>query len=87
MNQGLQNEKPASPVSKHSPTFLLPGDGYRATTSDVSEALLNWFTPATRQVWVLPSLRRVCVKYKAFPNSFGTHEGLIIHCLQKTLIH
>jgi len=87
MNPGFQNEKPPSAVSKHSSTFLLPGVGYRVTTSVVSEALLNRVTAAARQVRVLQSLRRVCVKYKAFPTSFGTHEDLIIHCFQKPLIH
>ena len=87
LNPGIQNEKSASPVSKHSPKFLLPGVGYRVTTSVVSEALLNRVTSAARQVWVLPSLWRVCVKYKAFPTSFGTQEDLMIHCFQKPLIH
>jgi len=87
LKPGFQKEKPPSPASKHSPTFLLPGVGYRVTTSVVSEALLNRATAAARQVRVLPSLRRVCVKYKAFPTSFGTHEDFIIHCFQKPLIH
>lgn len=46
LNLGFQNEKPPSPVSKRSPTFLLPGVGYRVTTSVVSEALLNRVTAA-----------------------------------------
>jgi hypothetical protein len=89
LNPGLQNEKPSSPLSKHSPKFLTPGVGYRATTSVISEALLIWFKPAARQVWVLPSLRRVCVKYKDFQTSFGTQEDLIIlvQCFQMPLIH
>jgi hypothetical protein len=39
LSPGLQNEKPSSPVSKNSSTFLLPGVGYRATTSVVSTGL------------------------------------------------
>jgi hypothetical protein len=86
LNPGLQHEKWASPVSKHSPTFLLPV-GYCVTTSVVSEALLNRVTSAARQVWVLPSLWRVYVKYKAVSTSFGTQEDLMIRCFQKPLIH
>jgi hypothetical protein len=51
VNPGLQNEKPVSPVSKNSPTFLLQGVGYRVKPLSSQRLFSTRLHPPQGKYW------------------------------------